>query len=643
MTKSRQLGSEEGWVMVPVIVLMVVAMAVAFALLAIVDTQTGQSREQRSKDSAQTLAEGAISSTANVLADSASGLVWKITACESVTGNLVSPSTAPSTSFAAKLTKEIQDRFAGTSPDYTPSASQKTAWRVDVCPVQSTDARWSDSFLTRAAVPAAGGSAPASLWVRGQATVRARAAATNAENTRTVASKVRQSSTPYPVPKDFAVGTGAFSTDVGLATNTATSSLLAGRIVKPLIADQNSKMGVRCGLLNTLNNLSSTCVTGALAGVGGTTNALGLGVLNTALGVDRAQMLNTWSMAPKDAIDAWLAEAKASNTYTAQVAGVGDVRTKTVPATVTGGADCFSGSPTASQVIFIDQVGNGEQYCNVRADATAKILVVRRGGVRVSAHFTGVVYALNQQECTNADGTCSTANRTNAVPREVVRIDGNTGYVTGSVWADGAGGSVGIYPSLNLTGTGPNASLLAVGGANGICSLPVLGTVLNTLGTTLAGLTSVVGKVLPLVTGVQEEVRYPNGGSAPTGCSLLTGQLGGLTTSQLLNVFGSGGTTNVVLSEHRTQTCKTWLLLVCTAWNAPGPWTPRDTASVTVPALLSTGTPSVIEQVAGVLGATLNNYTAITYDATVVNNASAQIAQGAGPVVGTFRNLEAAS
>ena len=66
--------------MVPVIILMVVAIGVAFALLAIVDTQTSQSREQRSKDSAQTLAEGAVSSTANVLADTASAAVWRMTA-----------------------------------------------------------------------------------------------------------------------------------------------------------------------------------------------------------------------------------------------------------------------------------------------------------------------------------------------------------------------------------------------------------------------------------------------------------------------------------------------------------------------------------------------------------------------------------
>ena len=508
--------------------------------------------------------------------------------------------------------------------------------------MQSGDTRWSDSFLTRAAGPAPAGTGAGVVWVRAQASVRSPAGATPPSNTRAVVSKVTQTATPFPVPAGFAVGTGAFSTDVGIAANTATSSLLAGRIVKPLIADQDSKMGVRCGLLNSVNNLPSTCVTGALAGVGGTTNALGLGALNTALGVDRAQVLNTWSMAPADAIAAWLAEAQSSGVYAATTPGFGDVRTKSTTGGSGAGFDCFSGTPTSSQVIFIDRVGNGEQYCNVRADATAKILVVRRGGVRVSAHFTGVVYALNQQECTNADGTCSTADRTNAVPREVVRIDGNTGHVTGSVWADGAGGSVGIYPSLNLGGTGPNASLLAVGGDAGICSLPVLGTILNTLGTTLAGLTGVVGNILPLLTGVQEQVRYPNGGSAPTGCDLLKGQLGGLTTSQLLNVFGSGGSATVVLSERRTRTCTTLAALCAlnpSLWGPWSGWSTRDSAAVTVPALLSTGTPSVIEQVAGVLGATLNNYTAITYDTAAVANASAQITQGAAPVIGTYRNL----
>ena len=163
MTKSRQLMSDEGgWVMVPVIILMVVAMGVAFAILAIVDTQTGQGREQRSKDSAQTLAEGAVSSTANVLAGTASAAVWKITSCERIDGDLVTASTAPSTSFAAKLTAELQARFDGTSADYASSSARKTKWRVDVCPVQSGDTRWSDELPD--ARRGCRGSAPDPAW-----------------------------------------------------------------------------------------------------------------------------------------------------------------------------------------------------------------------------------------------------------------------------------------------------------------------------------------------------------------------------------------------------------------------------------------------------------------------------------------------
>lgn len=648
MTKSRKLASEDGWVMVPVIVLMVAGMIVAFALLAIVDTQTGESRDQRSRDAAQTLAEGVVSSTANVLADSASAPVWKIEACEPVSGDLTAASTAPVSSFAAKLTAELQERFGGSS-EYAASESHNTTWRVDVCPVATADARWDDGFLTRAAVTPASG--PGHLWVRAQASVRSRSAATP-QNTRAVASKIRQSSQPFAVPADFAVGTGVFSTDVGTALNTTTSSLLAGALTSPLIAEQENKIGVRCGLLNTVSNLTTTCVTGALAGVGGTTNALGLGALNTALGIDRAQVLGTWTMAPSDAIDAWLAEAKASGIYAEQVSGYGNVRdSSSLTGVPVAGLDCFAATPTAAQVVFIDQVGNGEQYCDVRGDATAKILIVRRGGVRISAHFTGVVYALNQKECSGAGGACSAEDRTAAVPREVVRLEGNNGRVTGSVWADGAGGSVGIYPSLNLGGTNTslNNLLVSLGGDQGICGLPLLGPVLDGLGQTVNGLTGVVGNLLTSLLGttqVQEEVRYAGGASAPTGCGLLTSQLKGLGTSQLVNLFGSGGSEDIVISERRTRTrtCKTWLV-ACLAWNPYSAWTgwaTRDSQEVTLPALLNSGTPSLVEQVAGVLASTLNDYQAIVYDQDAVENAAIHISHGAAPEVGTYRNLRPA-
>lgn len=652
MSNHSQLRSEDGWVLVPVIILMVIAIGVGTALLTVVDTQTRQSGKQRSVDAAQTLAEGAVSATANVLAVDHSSSMWPVSGgCVTVSGDLTNASTAPSSSLAAKVTKEVQARFKGTSPDYATNSANTTTWRVDVCPVQSTDtSRWDESYLARTTAAGPTSSAPVSLWVRGQASVRARSAATRPENSRAVVSKVRESSSTFTPPANFAVGTGVFSTDISTTMNTAltNNSSLVGSTVSstlgsdPLIASSSSNIGVRCGLLTMLSNPGATCLAGSLAAVAGVTNATGIGALNTILGIDRTKALGTWTMAPGDAIESWREEAKSSGVYSpasTPVPGFGNDVTKNVSGGSGSGLDCFLGTPTSNQVIFIEQVGDGEQYCNVPAGKTAKILIVERGAVRIQGAFTGVVYMLNKQECTQADGSCSAADRENAVTREVVRIDGNSGRVTGSVWADGAGGAVGIYPALP-TSSVSSSSLLGVGSATtGVCGLPAAGAALTTVDSALAAIGDLVGTVLTLTASTQEEVRYPGGGPAPTSCSLLQGTLSGLGSSQLLNLFGTGSTQSIVTSEHRTRTCKTYLLLVCTAWNAWSGWTTRDTSSVALPALLSGASSSAVGQLGSLLGSTLTNYTAVQYDAATVANAAALMNQGAAPIVGTYRNV----
>jgi len=648
---NHHLGSEGGWVMVPVIILMVVAIGVGTALLAIVDTQTQQSGKQRKVDSAQTLAEGAVSATANVLAVDHSSAMWPVSGgCVTVNGDLTNASAQPSTSIAAKVTTEIQSRFSGTSPDYAASAARNTTWRVDMCPVQGSESRWQETYLTRTTAAGPSSTAPVSLWVRGQAGVSASTAATRPENSRAVVSKVRQASNSFAPPENFAVGTGVFSTDISATLNTAltNNTSLVGSIVSstldidPLIAASSSNIGVRCGLLTMLSNPGTTCLAGSLAAVAGVTNATGLGTLNTILGIDRTKALGTWTMAPDEAIESWREEAKSSGVYSpvsTPVPGFGSDITKNVSGGSGSGFDCFLGTPTSSQVIFIEQVGDGEQYCNVPAGKTAKILIVERGAVRIQGTFNGVVYMLNKQECTQADGTCSAADREDAVTREVVRIDGNSGHVTGSVWADGAGGAVGIYPALP-TSSVPSSSLLGVGSATtGVCGLPAVGAALTTVNSALTGITNLVGSVLSLTASTQEEVRYPGGGPAPSACSLLQGTLGGLSSGQLLDLFGSASTQSIVTSEHRTRTCKTYVLLVCTAWNPWSAWTTRDTSTVALPALLSGASSSVVSQLGGLLGSTLTNYTAVTYDAATVANSAAVMKQGAAPVVGSYRNV----
>jgi hypothetical protein len=646
MSDRRHLGSDEGWMLVPVIILMVVAIGVGTALLLIVNTQSRQSGKQRSVDSAQTLAEGAVSATANVLAVDHSAAMWPVSGgCLTVNGDLTNASTQPSTSLAAKVTTEVQSRFSG----------HDTTWRVSVCPVQSSDtSRWDETYLTRTTSAPASTPSPVSVWVRAQASVHSPNTTTRPQNARAVVSKVRQSSTAFAPPENFAVGTGVFATDISATLNSTLTSntSLVGSIVSktlgvdPLIAASSSNIGVRCGLLTMLDSPGTTCLAGSIAGVAGVTNATGLGTLNTLLGIDRTKALGTWTMAPSDAIEAWRTEAKNSGVYSpasSPVPGFGNDITKNVSGGSGSGFDCFLGTPTSSQVIFIEKVGNGEQYCNVPAGKTAKILVVERGAVRIQGAFTGVVYMLNKQECTQADGSCSTADRDDAVTREVVRIDGNSGKVTGSVWADGAGGAVGIYPSLSPSSVS-TAALLGVGDVTtGVCGLPAVSGLLTTVNGALTTVGTLVGNILALTSTTQEEVRYPGGAaSAPTACSLLQGKLGSLTSSQLLDLFGTASSQAIVTSEHRTRTCKTFVV-VCLAWNNWSGWSTRDTSTVALPALLGGATASVVNQLGGLIGNTLTNYTAIQYDAATVANAAAAITQGAAPVVGTYRNVSAIS
>lgn len=623
---------ETGMVMVPVVTLLAVTVMLGLALLALTDTQTREARAQRGSDAAQAIAEGVVAATASALASNSTTTDWVTSGtCRTFSGTLSTASGAAVASLEGRIASAIRDRFSSTSADYDGTA-YGTAWRVNVCPVagtlvsgrinQDAEQRWDEAYLTRT-VPALVGRAPerVALWVRGQARV-SRAGTTASSRGRAVATKVRQGTATFDVPTGYAVGTGSFSTEVTTTVNGITSGALAGGVLglsKPLIAPNNAatKIGVRCGLLNTLNNPSSVCLSGTLSGVSGATNSLGLGTLNTLLGIDRTVTLGTWSMAPSDAQQGY---RDAATLYKETVGGGGSISAKTT----TGVPECFTETTDQNSVVYIGQVGDGSQYCKLSTTRTFKILVIGRGGVQITGPVTGVVYAMNLQEC-GSDGVCTQAERTSAAVREVVRIDGNTGKVTGSVWADGAGGTVGIYPSLTGQSTAAPALL------GNVCNIPVVGPLLSTLNSTLTGVGTLLGNVLSIATGVQEEVRYPNGSSSLTGCQALTNQLGTLTNSQLLNLFGTGGDVAVPVSEHRTRTCKTWLLLVCTAWNDWSAWSTKETQTVTLPALTS--------DVVGALTSVLTNYTAIQYDEAVVRAASVGFSVGGGPVSGTYRNV----
>jgi hypothetical protein len=656
--RPTSIHREDGWVMVPVIALLAIAIGLSLALLAIVDVQTSQGRQQRDVDAAQALAEGAAAAASSVLGSDPSASAWAVAgACRSYTHKLTDNPTG--SGLEARIAREVHDRFSGTSSDLVDVDSRTTSWTVSLCPIPSVasgdgtwsqvdETRWSDAYLSRT-VAAPSGIAPRqlALWVRAQGNVRSAATATGQQPTksRAVAVKTKQASTTFSPPTGFAMGTGSISTDVGsslsstLLSNSSLTGTLLGKTLgsKPLIGNAPAKIGTRCGLLNALNQISSTCLSGTLSGAGGATSALALGQLNTVLGVGNQATLGTWTMASQDAIDGYRQDAIRNGIYVSgPVTGYGDDRTKN--ASNPSGSCLTSTQQSAmasTKVVYIEQVGDGDQYCTLNG-GTASIFVVARGAVRVTGTFRGILYALNQQECATTD--CSDADRGAAIRREVIRIEGNSGNVTGAVWVDGAGGQVGIYPKL---GSPDSGSLLQVGSAtDGICGVPVLGPVLNGLSSTLGGIVGLVGDLLGGLLGSQEQVRYvdANGNvvsAPPSNCEFMRGVLGSMTSSQLLDLFGTGGTRSGVYTQHRTRSC---VLLICGSWSS---WSTRDTVSFTLSSILQTGTQfaSVVSDVVGLLTATLTNYQAITYDESLASNGSTQIRQGAGPVPGTFRSV----
>ncbi len=612
--------------MVPAIVMLTITLALGAALAVVVQVQHRAGGTQRSADSAQTLAEGIISATANVMATDQSSAVWPTTgACTAYTGTV---GTAAGTGLAALITSQINTQF---QPNYSGST-----WRATVCPVagsgtptwtQDAENTWNDTFLTRTITSQPSGVGPSqiSVWIRGEATIRGAQATLGA--TRAVVSKVKQSSTIFTPPANYAVGTGVFSTDVSTGLNTVlsannsvvgalTSNLLG---TQPLIKSQTSNVGVRCGLLNTLS-ASGVCLSGVFAGVSSLSNSTGLSVLDGIIGAGRTKTLPTWQMAPPDAIASWKAEAQGSGgVYKASASGAGDDKTH---AGVSGAPECFTETTTANSVVYIKQVGNGEQYCTISGTRTAKIIIVERGAVRITGTVNAVVYALNMQECGGDDVCDVDPERKNAVQREVVRIEGTSGKVKGAVWADGAAGAVGIYPSTSLT----SQSLIgSITDSSGVCGFNGIPSLVSGLTTTLNTILSNVTKIL-----LGRNTRIPGANAGKGACQLLKEKLATYSVDDLTTLYKVGGTVSIQVSEHAT--CA--LLILCTSYSVDS----QDIQNLVIPPVL--GDSGVVNQLGSMLGTLNNTYTAVEYDNAIVNASSASITTGAGPVIGTYANVK---
>ncbi len=561
------------------------------------------------------------------------------------------------------------------------------------------------------------GSQP-TLWVRAQGDVRRTATGGGdpQSGARAVAAKVQRGATMWNPDTSLALATGSFDNDLGAVTGqvlgTLTSTLgqkvlggvagTKGLLGKrdDLITDDPSNrasdgkaaIGVRCGLLQGADdtvkgvlgngiNLQQLDLNLCLGGTfGGLNQLLGKTGLNTLtdplLGTNRYRNLDNYSVAPARAAEAFKTEAQTGDVggsgrlqgvYRSQIAGT--TYSPSSPSSVSecnlpwnqiwGGTTRADGTRAQDgTVVYIDQIGNGDQACSIDPSRTVDVraFVVNKGRIVIRGKVNGIVYALNGQECASAGAEgCTQRYRAQQPTREVIRVegyrlaDGSSTRVTGALWADGIRSKVGIYPGEQPTtlggALGPLLSSVAAPIDNTLCSLPVLGPLVN-------GLTNLLGGLLSVVTGGTAEAHLPAGASGPpTGdassqaCGLVKAVVGGLGNlpglSSLISANGGGG--NVGYTYDRWQKCIPGVLnLFCAGQNMNWHKVGTGTDTATLPAgllqdLLNSGPVANLQQLLNSLGG--NTPTMLVRRTDYIRAAAVRVPDNAAIVGGSFRNV----
>jgi hypothetical protein len=481
---SRRLSREDGSVLLVSVFATLAMLLLGLALLATVDVQAQESGNEKTRDQAFNLSEAVLNNEAFVL-----GRIWP-----------GSPATAPtaiaSTEFCGATSAYFGSTIGALPVAGTPAAAVQTnvnnaytdpnyataPWRVTICDDTSGGAVWDDALLTTAKNWDA--NANDKVWVRSESTV--------AGKTRTVVALV-QGIKQRAFDSRFGLIAGSVGDDLGSTINTlstaGTNGGVLGGVLNPLLggtptvaqdstapSGSTGVTGIRCGaadLNGTVTGLG-LCTTGSVAALGA-----GLPIVSTIAAGTRNENYPS-IVSSRNAISQLRDQAKASGTYTAVSAGTAPKSA----GSLTNGSDrlpsgtiapCdISGSPDATKVVFIEQVGTsglsgsvggpGDQYCavDVSQAKTWKALIIGSGRVvltgngsatastdRTKNSFTGVVYGLNLQRLPVAEGGRGLGDAVSLVPsvpaREIVRIDKGA-HVHGSVAVDGKSGSVGIYP-----------------------------------------------------------------------------------------------------------------------------------------------------------------------------------------------------
>jgi Tfp pilus assembly protein PilX len=471
----RLRHDDSGSALITALLSTVIMLGLGLALLAIVDTQASQSSTERTHDRAFNLSESVLSSEAFVL-----GRNWPSatptpdpicnTAAASF-GDTVGATTDAPGATAAQIAATARLRTT-LNPSYTDTAYTGATWQVNVCDDDGTSTVWNDALLTTQKSRDA--NANSKVWVRAQATV--------AGKTRVVVGLVQPRLLPA-VNSKYGLIAGKVSQDLAATTSLITNATVLAGVTgsgllntNPVVAPDtptypvpaSGVTGLRCGLFST-TALRQTCITGTLSALAG------IAAFDTLVTGGAYNQYSSDTSTDADSIGQLRAQAKASGTYSATSSG----GTLAAPLACT-----ITGTPSASTVVFIEKVGTGDQYCtiDVSTSKTYKALVIGSGRVIIRGNntitaystaatnrFTGVVYALNLQNVSAADG-------------EVVRVDRGA-RVEGAVHADGKNAAVNLLPPPFSTNSLVDALLcpgLLCASAGVIKALPA-GTIVDTL------------------------------------------------------------------------------------------------------------------------------------------------------------------
>jgi Tfp pilus assembly protein PilX len=470
--------------------LMVTALMLGFgmALLSIVDIQASSSATERTRDRSFNLAESVLNSEAFVL-----GRNWPATVPtpNNVCGNstMAFSDTLGSTASPSARTALLRTNL---NASYTDSAFAGAAWKVNVCDDDTTSSVWSKTLLTTKL--GYDQNANSKVWVRAEATVGTK--------TRAIAGLVSVRTSPVLKSK-YGLATGSVKDDLGTTVDNISTNALGGVLsgllgTTPTVATDptvtatsppsSGVTGVRCGALDLKAVPASTCLSGTVGALSA------LPIITTLLTGDKLEQFPTTTAATSNAINQMRTQAVSSNTYYTLSAGASTVASAPACTFTTN-----TGTRSSSTVVFIEKVGTGDQYCyvNVATGVQWKALVIGSGRVIIRGSgtttaapvftgaaasgpqvntFSGVVYALNLQRLTVAEGGLGLGDAATA-RREVVRIE-SSAHVKGAVSADGKSGMVTVVPPPLTFSTSTLITYLV---GNGL------------VGTTLNGLLGVLG------------------------------------------------------------------------------------------------------------------------------------------------------